>query len=591
MSREGANTLRGIGVCPGIAIGEACVVGTHYQGFLRFHLPAGKLDEEVRRLGEAVAAAKKELEQIRREAADRLGEEHLYILDAGMMLLSDKSLIGEAEKRIREHQNNAEWAVTAATEHFSHVFDAMDDPYFRAKRTDIAQAGERILRHLTRSDVFHEDFGEPGIIVAHDLTPGDVVALSRHGVLGFVTDMGNLASHTAIMMEVLGIPAVVGTGDASRRITTGESIVCDARSGEVIVRPSAAELKAYAKRERVWRNLRKQDDSRDQEAPETRDGVRISISANVESDEEVRLFGKSGLEGVGLFRSESLYFNRSDFPSEEEHYRQYRHLAEAVSPHEATIRTLDLSLTQYASLFQSAQEDEPNPALGLRGLRLSLRFPEKFKCQLRAIVRASAHGRIRILYPMVSGVDELLEAKQLLREVQKELRAEGAVFSEHLEQGVMIETPAAAICSDILAREADFFSIGSNDLTQYTLAVDRENKQVDHLYRALHPAILRMLRDLTKTAREADISIYVCGEMASIPANALVLIGLGFRSFSMAMSRAGDVKRAIRSAHSADLQSLAESLFAYSSTQEIEERLNRFWSDLEREEDQVQPAM
>ncbi|MDA1001465.1 MAG: phosphoenolpyruvate--protein phosphotransferase [bacterium] len=591
MSREDTDTLKGIGVCPGVAIGAACVIGTHYQGFLRFHLPAGKLDEEVRRLSGAVETAKQELELIRREAASRLGEEHLYILHASMLLLSDKSLIGEAEKRIREFRNNAEWAVMAATEHFSHVFDGMDDPYFQSKKVDIAQAGERILRHLTRTDVLREDFGEPGIIVARDLTPGDVVALSRHGVLGFVTDMGNRASHTAIMMEALGIPAVVGAGEASRRIATGETIICDARNGEVVIRPSAPAQKTYEKNRKVWQSLRRQDESFDRGIAKTRDGICISISANVESDEEVRLLPSFGIEGVGLFRSESLYFNRSDFPSEEEHYRQYRCLAEAVSPHAATIRTLDLGLGQNATLFHGVRNDEPNPALGLRGLRLSLRFPDLFKRQLRAIIRASAHGNVRVLYPMISGVDELLEAKRLFLEAQEELRSEGHIFVDNLEQGVMIETPAAAICSDILAREADFFSIGSNDLTQYTLAVDRGNEQVDHLYRSLHPAMLRMLRDLTKTAQEAEIPVCVCGEMAGIPVNVLVLAGLGIRSFSMTMFRAREVKKAIRSVHFADMESMAQSLLACRSSREIEERLAKFWFDLEKEESRVESAV
>lgn len=553
--------LKGIGVSPGIAIGEACVMDDHRSRLPLYHLTSEQVDNEIERLKAAIAAAKAELESIRKLAAPRLGESHLYILDVGILLLGDDMLIGEAQKQIQSNRTNAEWAIQAAIDHFTRIFEGIDDPYLRDRSLDIAHAGERILRHLAIEEGREDENAstEPAIIVARDLTPADVAALSADRMMGLVTELGGQTSHTAILAKALGIPAVVGAESATRRISTGDRIILDAHAGAIILDPSPEELAKYHAALHDQPSFAPSADPEAVGPVSTRDGTRIHICVNIEYDRELDLLPAMDLDGVGLYRSEHLYFNRAVMPDEEEHFAHYRRLAEFAYPDTAVVRTMDMGGDRPPPAFAKLVLEEPNPALGLRATRFSLRHKELFKLQLRGILRASVHGNLKIMYPMISGLDEVITVRGVLNEAKAELREEGQLFAEP-EEGVLIETPAAAVCADLLAREMDFISVGSNDLTQYTLAVDRTNKEVVDLFEPFHPAMLRIYRNLVQTAASAGKPITVCGELASEPESALILIGLGFRSLSMTMSRIPEVKRAIRGKTIAELEKFAFTL-------------------------------
>jgi phosphotransferase system enzyme I (PtsI) len=570
--------IEGIGASEGVATGRAWVASTRPSpGALR-PVPPEKAEEEVTRLGRAIEAAAAEIEAIRQAASDRLGPSHLYILDLGRLLLQDEMLIGEARRRIREDGLNAEWAVQASVDHFAHFFETMDDPYFRDRRLDIGHAGERILRHLAESpgESAGREPEEPAILVAHDLTPADVAALSGGKILGFVTDLGGRTSHTAIMAQALGIPAVVGAGDASRRVSTGDRLLVDGRAGVVLLNPGDEEAAAYESPlptgQEAFPESPEEQKTPVQRPAVTRDGTRIAILANIANDQELDALPLSGMDGVGLYRSEWLYFNRRDLPGEEELYLCYLRLAQAAQPNTAIVRTLDLGGDRgfpLAGLPREPDESEPNPALGIRGIRFSLKNPEVFKRQLRAVLRASAEGDLALSYPMVSSVEEVGQIQAILEEAKDELRREGKPFNDAVRQGIMVETPAAALCADHLARCLDFLAVGTNDLTQYTLAVDRSYKGVADLYEPLHPSVIRLLHGVAQAARAADIPAIICGELAGDPKSALYLVGLGFRSLSMALPKAPAVRRAICRTSLVQMEELAAAMRECESAQEI----------------------
>ncbi|MEK6711357.1 MAG: phosphoenolpyruvate--protein phosphotransferase [Nitrospinota bacterium] len=586
--------IEGVGASEGLALGRAWVAANRPSAGRLRRVPPARAGEEATRLDRADAAASAQIEAIREAASARLGPGHHYILDLGRLLLGDEMFIGEARRRIREQGVNAEWAVQEAVEHFARFFEALEDPYFRDRRLDIGHAGERIMRHLAEhpgQDADPEP-GEPAVLVARDLTPADVVALSDGKILGFVTDLGGQTSHTALMAQALGLPCVVGTSDASRRVRTGDRLLVDGGAGVVLINPSEEALAAY--RSGRDRSLEEAEEERPaiQRAAATRDGTRVAILANIVDDRELGRLEGAGMDGVGLYRSESLYFNRRDFPSEEEHLARYLRLARATRPRPAVIRTLDLGGDRGLppAAFREGAE-EANPALGVRGIRFALQRPELFKRQLRAILRASAEGDLSLMYPMVSSLEEVREARALLEACKEELRREGAPFNEAIRQGILIETPAAALCTDQLARHVDFLAVGSNDLIQYTLAVDRANKGVADRFDPLHPAILRLLRGVAQGARSTGIPATLCGELAGDPKSAVYLLGLGFRSLSMAPAKAPAVRRAIAGVTLAQAEGLAAAMLECGSAEEIRALLSGKWRGWDRGRPFVRPAV
>ena len=568
--------LRGIGVSPGIAIGRAVSIETRTGEIYRFTLPEAEVEAEVARLHEAVEHAQKELRRIREKAGTDLGKELAGIFDAHLLLMKDPGFLGRIEDRIRGKRVNAEWAVQKTATELDERFAQIDDQYLRGRSEDLTDVSRHILRSLQGID-HHElsEIGEDVVIVADDLTPADAVRLGRERVVGFVMETGGRTSHTAIIARSLHRAAVAGVEGISQLNLDEVPVVVDGERGEVVIHPTPAVLARYRRR--------RDELDREEETllatakleAVTRDGVAVSLMANIDLPEELAEVGAFGSCGIGLYRSEFLYIEKSpELPSEEEHVELYRRLVEAAAPEPAIIRTYDLGGRKLARELMATHED--NPVLGLRGIRLTLRRPDIFKTQLRALLRAAQHGDLWMLLPMVSTVGEVRRFRALLEEVMAELEAEGTPFRRDVPLGVMIEVPAAAMTADLLAREVDFFSIGTNDLIQYALAVDRNNEHVADLYQPLHPAILRMLRFVLDSARDAGIEVSLCGEMAADPRCASLLVGLGLRRLSMSPRAIPEVKTRIRELAAGELAELAERCARLATADEVLQQVDAY---------------
>lgn len=577
--------MRGIGVSPGIVIGKAYLMGREGVDTPQFcHLDPAGVDREVKRFGGAVTESRRQIRRIKRTLVkEGRGKEHISILDAHLMILKDRMLIKDTVKLIKEERMNAEWALKTVLKGIRAFFDRMDDRYFKERSSDVEHIVDRILltlageKHTTIADI-----EEPVVVVAHDLSPTDTAQMVKGKVLAFLTDIGGKTSHTAIMARSLEIPAVVGLENITARLETGDAVIVDGMTGAVIISPSESVINVYKKRKERHENYgRILHHYRDLPA-ETTDGKRIRLLGNMELAEEIDSLLDHGVEGIGLYRSEFLYLNRKDLPTEEEHLAAYRHVIKKISPHTVTIRTLDIGGDKFLSHMETA--DEINPAMGLRAIRLCLKRPDIFKTQLRGILRASAYGKMKMMFPMISGVDELWKAKAFLEEAKEELRKEGKPFDEEIEVGIMIEVPSAAFIADILAKEADFFSIGTNDLLQYSLAIDRVNEHVAYLYEPFHPAVLRIIKNVIDCARTQGIDVSMCGEMAGEPEHALIFVGMGFENLSMNAFSLLRVKKLIRSISFSEASDIARTALTFSTAREVEHYVSSRLSDFYKEE-------
>ncbi|HEY4597591.1 MAG TPA: phosphoenolpyruvate--protein phosphotransferase, partial [Thermoanaerobaculia bacterium] len=516
--------LEGMGVSGGIAIGRAVCLETRGPEVFRLHIPETQVENEVVRLREGVEHARGELKRLRSRAEEDLGNDLAAIFDAHILLLSDAKFLGRVEERIRAHQVNAEWAVHKTAEELDNRFAHMDDPYIRERSEDLTDVSRHLLRSL--QGIAHHDLSElPDdiVIVADDLTPSDAIRLGRERVIGFAIETGGRTSHTTIIARSLNIPAVAGLVGVMGQLSDEAPVIVDGETGRLILHPTREVLRQYMRKkaelERRGRDLLATREL----AAETRDGVRIALMANIDLPEEVEEVPLFGAAGIGLYRSEFLYIEKSpQMPTEEEHVEIYRRMIEAAAPHPAIIRTYDLGGRKLAREMMATQEE--NPVLGLRGIRLTLARPEVFRRQIRALYRAGLYGDLWVMLPMVSTVEEVRQFRAFADGVMTEMEREGVPFRRDIRLGVMIEVPAAAMISDILAREADFFSIGTNDLIQYTLAIDRQNKDVAYMYRPLHLAVLRSLQNIVSAAKAAGIPVSMCGEMAGDASFALVLL-------------------------------------------------------------------
>lgn len=564
--------LQGMGVSAGVAIGRAVVIETRGPAIFRIHLAPEALDAEVERLHEGARLAREDLLRIRTRAGEDLGNELAAIFDAHILLLSDPGFLGRVEAGIRTQQVNAEWAVHKTAEELDNLFAHMDDAYLRERSEDLTDVSRHLLRSL-QGIAHHElsDLHDNVVIVADDLTPSDVIRLGRQHVIGFAIETGGRTSHTTIIARSLNLPLVSGLVGITNRLTDQAPIVVDGETGQVILHPTAEILERYQERRlEIQTRDRTMMETRDLGAV-THDGVEILLMANIDLPEEVNEVSCFGAAGIGLYRSEFLYIEKSPhLPSEEEHVAIYRQMIEAAAPHPAIIRTYDLGGRKLAREVMDTREE--NPVLGLRGIRLTLARRDVFRPQIRALYRAAVHGDLWVMLPLVSRLEEVRAFREFAEEVLAELEHEGLPF-RRVRLGIMIEVPAAAMISDVLAREVDFFSIGTNDLIQYSLAVDRNNEHVADLYQPLHPAILRMLRLVIDNAKQAGIEISLCGEMGSDPRCALLLVGLGLRRLSLSPRAIPRVKTAIRERSATELRKLAMACLELATADEVQNRL------------------
>ena len=561
--------FHGIGVSPGIVIGKVYLLNRERIVPELRQISPEAVDGEIQRLEEALAKSVEQLETVKKHFRDKIGESHSYILDSHILMLKDKMLTEGAKGVIRSRQIGAEGAVKNILDQFLSVFDAIEDVYLKERKSDIVHVGDRILRNLSgHIETSLVGLQEDVIVVAHDLSPADTMQMDRKHVKGFATDLGGKTSHTVIMARSLEIPAVVGMGHITARLKSGDAVILDGNSGTVILDPDKATFNLYLEKQRRFVYFEKELQKLAPLPAETLDGCRVLLSANIETPEDVCGVLEHGANGVGLYRTEFLFLNRRELPDEEEQFKAYRSALEMVAPETVIIRTLDLGGEKLTDHLPYSKES--NPSLGLRAIRFCLEHRQIFKTQLRALARAGHFGSLKIMFPMISGVRELRMAKEVFYEALEELRQEGLEFKEDIPLGAMIEVPSAAVVVDLIAREADFLSIGTNDLIQYSLAIDRVNEHVAYLYEPLHPAIMRMIKHVMTVAREANIPAAMCGEVAGDPVYAAALIGLGLREFSMNSVSIPRVKRIIRQVTLDDSNRLAREILALSTAREIE---------------------
>lgn len=564
--------LLGIAASPGVVVGRAFVADRRRVTVPRRHVASEGADAEVQRLRVALASARVQLEQIRERMAADAGD-HSVILDAHLLMLDDALLVEQSERTIREDCVNAEWALRRTVEKIKEAFDRVDDDYFRERRSDVDFVGERVIRHLmgASEEISRpHDLHGPVVLVAHELSPADTAALARSDVMAFVTEVGSSTSHTAIMARALTIPAVVGAADALRHVATGDLLVVDGLRGVVLRNPTDAEAADATDRgERYGAFVRSLRSNRAEPA-RTSDGALVKLRANIELPGEVAVAIDHGAEGIGLYRTEFLYIDRAEPPTEDEQFETFKRIVSTMAPRTVTLRTFDLGGDKFSTAFRIPRE--MNPALGMRAVRLALREREVFRAQLRAMLRASAFGEVRIMIPMVAAVSELRASRQEFDRAKEELRVAGVAFRD-VPFGIMVETPSAVTMADLLARESDFFSIGTNDLMQYTLAIDRGNEHVAHLARPFDPAILRAIATVARAAKARGIPCALCGAMAAELLAAPVLVGLGVMELSVEPTAVPEIKEALRRIDLADASAFAEELLGIASAEEIEAKV------------------
>lgn len=541
-----AEVLEGIPASPGIVIGRAFVLDTMRPHVEEEEIPAEHIDAEVESFERAIAETTRELERLRSGLVESLGEEQARIFDAHLMILKDSMVVNGTIQRIRDERQSAAFALTETIGRVTNVMERTEDEYLRERVFDIKDIERRLLlRLLGRKHKTLHHLDDDVIVLAHELAATHTASMHEERVTGFATDLGGRTSHAAIMARSLQIPAVVGLHEATEVIRQGETIIVDGTLGLLVYRYDQAVLDYYLERKRKHEEFER-DLLVDKDAPAvTVDGRRFEVAANIEIPDEVRSAMSHGAEGIGLFRTEYLFITGDEIPTEDEQYEAYRGVVSLVSPATVVVRTVDLGGDKFGPM--GAPEPEANPFLGWRGIRYSLSQPRLLLRQLRAILRASAHGNVKIMLPMISSLHEVRDAKQVVEAAKQELRARGEEFDADVPLGVMIETPAAAMIAEELAHEVDFFSIGSNDLVQYALAVDRGNDRVAYLYDTFHPAVLRLLERTVRAARKHRRWVGICGEMAGDPLSTLLLVGLGVDELSTVPAVVPEIKSIIRS--------------------------------------------
>jgi phosphoenolpyruvate-protein phosphotransferase (PTS system enzyme I) len=564
----------GIAVSPGVVTGPALVLGAQDFRIPRKYVKRDAVDSELDRFRQALDHVCDDIKANEQLVSSELGADFGAIFTAHLQMARDPRIVSEVESRIRTKSNSPEYAVSTVLRRFAQQLQAMSDRYLAERALDIFDLEKRLLRQLlgaSRQEL--SDLAEPVVILAHDLTPGETATLDRKNVLGFATEVGGHTSHTAILAGALEIPAVVGMGRVLAGISAGETVILDGDHGQLVIEPDDQTVTRYNAQRVRSLELRKRLDQLDNVPAETSDGRRIHVMGNIEFPEEVEHCIKRGADGVGLYRTEFLYLSGNREPSESDHYEAYCRVLEACGDLPVVIRTLDIGADKVPNALQEQFADCQNPMLGLRSIRLSLRNTVLFKRQLRAILRASVHGNARVMFPLVSSLLEFRQAKMILLDVMEDLEDEGVPFQRNLPVGMMVEVPSAAILAEEFAREVDFFSIGTNDLIQYTLACDRSDPMVSGLYRSGDPSILRLIRTVLEAAKRHDRPVTVCGQMSSDPRFIPLLVGIGLTSLSTTPQAIPKLKEVIRSMSTSDAQRIANHACALDLARDVEHYL------------------
>jgi len=563
--------FQGVGVAPGIARGNVFVHHPDDEEPPKRRLGESEIPAEVTRFESALIATRAQILEMQQRIAEAIGAKDASIFDAHLLVVEDRTLIDEVLRTLEREKYNVEFVFAEVANRYARTLSEIDDPYLRERAFDIPDVTRRVIRNLLgRSSRTLANLESPQVVIAHNITPSDTATLNRQMVLGFATDIGSKTSHTAIMARSLNIPAVVGLKDISKQLKTGDHVLLDGTNGFLVLNPTDATLWEYGEIEVQRGRVEEVLTGLRETVSTTKDGRHVILSANIELPEDVPLVQEAGAEGIGLYRTEFFFLNKSELPSEQEQYEAYRTVAQAIAPQSVIIRTLDLGGDKFLS--HSHLPTEINPFLGCRAIRFCLERPDIFKMQLRAILRASAVGNVRMMFPMISGLAELRQAYELLETCRAELRDEGKDFDANLEVGIMIEVPSAVLIADSLAKEVDFFSIGTNDLIQYTIAVDRVNERIAYLYEPTHPAIIRLIELTVNAAHENHIWVGVCGEMAGEITLTPLLIGLGIDEFSASAGLVPRVKKAVQTLDSKECVQLVEDVRGISSATDILER-------------------
>ena len=571
--------LTGINASPGICIGKAYLVDIEGVDVVKkYFISEDNVQDEIKRFKSAVNKAKQQLLTIITDAPEEL-RDHTYILETHKVLLKDKMLYGRTIEAIKNEKVNAEWALKKVVSDVKSMFKNMSDSYLKERATDIVYVSDRIMRNLLGEETEKiSDIAKRVILVANDLSPAEASQINLERIKGFVTDRGGKTSHTSIIVRTLEIPAVMGLGNATNIIKNDDLIIIDGTVGTVIIHPTEETLLEYGARSAKYEELKAAITRDSHLQAETADGFQLKVMGNIELPEEVVSVIDYGGDGIGLYRTEFQYLSSPSLPNEYELFDKYKDVVEVIAPKPVTIRTLDINGDKAFS--NNPDYVEANPALGLRAIRYCLKNPDVFRTQLRAILRAAAFGNVRILIPMISSYEEVLETKRILDEVADALDKEGTLFNRNVELGIMIEVPSAVIIADLLAGEVDFFSLGTNDLIQYTLAIDRGNRNVAHLYHSLHPAIIRMIKQLADVARNKGIKLFMCGEMASDPINLPILLGLGIDELSMNPQSIPAVKSMIRALKVEDARAFMKDVFKQNTASEVEELIRETYGSI-----------
>lgn len=562
---------KGIGASPGVALGKALVV--EHSELVIEKKSIDNVEAEIAKLEDAVAVSKEELVKVKEKASEELGAEEAEIFEAHLLVLEDPELIGSAIDKIKTESVNAEYALNEIKEMFVSMFESMDNEYMKERAADIKDVTNRILRHILGIKVVDlSALSEEVVLIAHDLTPSDTATMNKKMVLGFLTDIGGRTSHTAIMSRTLEIAAIVGLNDITSKVKDGDFVVFNGDTGEVIVNPDEETINKYTELKAKYEDERKALQLLKGKPSVTLDGKHVELAGNIGTPNDIEGLIKNDAEGVGLYRTEFLYMDRDSFPTEEIQYEAYKAVLEGMDGKPIVIRTLDIGGDKELSYL--SMEPEMNPFLGYRAIRLCLDRKDIFKTQLRALYRASVHGRLRIMFPMISSLEELLQAKEVVKEVLAELDSEGVAYAKDVEIGMMI-VPSAAVISDVLAKHVDFFSIGTNDLIQYTCAVDRMNQKISYLYNQFNPAVLRLIKTVIDNAHKEGKWAGMCGESAGDQKMIPILLGMGLDEFSMSPISILPARKLITSVKESDMKKLADDVLNMGTAEEIKSYIEK----------------